>query len=437
MHGCMKRGILRTASEYRKGDEEAGMRIDLAGFGPGTEELTTGEVKAALSLADVIITSSRLSVLLENRPDLGQVIVETSAEKICRILEEQTCEYAVCLFGGDIGFYSGASSLLGFIRQSERLQEKKAKIRLLPGVSSLSLACARLGLSFRDVAVFSAHGRYVDPVRAVMNGKISFFLTSGSEGPRKLCEELTRSGLGGLKVTVCEMLSSPKEHIETMTAEEASLREYLPLSVLFAEPAPVSEYLRRGVPGIEDEAFVRGNVPMTKRFIRVSALSMLNPLEEDLCWDLGAGCGSVSIELSARCGRVICVEKDPEALRLMEENRKRFGAWNMEIVQGQIPGILDILPLPDKVFLGGGGRWIRQILLNLMSRASERTGRGMPSICASAVTLETLHEVTCALEEAGYETDIVQVAVTDVKKRGAFHMMDALNPVFLISGTGK
>ena len=147
---------------------------------------------------------------------------------------------------------------------------------------------------------------------------------------------------------------------------------------------------------------------------------------EEGCWDLGAGTGSVSIELSAHCRKVISVEMNPEAVSLLEENRKKFGAWNMEIVQGEIPAILEELPAPDKIFVGGGGEWIREVLRTV---SGER-----PAVCATAITLETLQNVRCALEEAGYKTKVTQVAVTEVKKRGQVHMMDAQNPVFLIQG---
>ena len=445
------------------------MRIDLAGFGPGAAEETTQQVLTAVGEADLIITSARLAEALwgkehtlsysESDPSVpywnvmwdedrfgllpgARVLIETMSGKIMRILEHERFERAVCLFGGDSSFYSGAAPLLRLIEQSGLVREKGAKVRILPGISSLSCACARMGLSYREIEVFSAHGRRLDVVKAVMNGKVSFFLTGGENDPARLCGELTRAGLGDLKVTILERMSLPEERIRSMTAKEAAESAFDPLSVLLTEPAPVSVELQRNVPGIPDDAFVRGKVPMTKRMVRVCALSLLNPTDRDLCWDLGAGSGSVSVELAARCRRVIAVERNPEALLLMEANRKKFGAWNMEIVQGENLQILPSLPRPDKIFIGGGGGQIREILRYFhenryedSSPAGDLRPEGMPAICAGAVTLETLQEVRCALEDCGYETQVVQVAVTDVIRRGQHHMMDAQNPVFLIAGT--
>lgn len=414
------------------------MRIDLAGYGPGSSGLTTLKVRQALEEAELIITSERLAGYVRNlgRTDAGcteEILIETNSSEICRILEDTAYDSVVCLMSGDSSFYSGAAPLVTCIEQSPRLRERHAVIRILPGISSLSYACSRLGLSFRQVEVFSAHGRSCDPVRAVMNGKKSFFLTGGDTTCAKLCGELTRAGLGELKVTVMENLSCADERIRTMTAAQAAGKRFDPLSVLIADAAYVSADLRRGVPGIPDEAFVRGKVPMTKRLVRVSALSLLNPSSGDLCWDLGAGTGSVSVELSARCRRVISVEKDPAALALLRENKERFGAWNMEIVKGEIPEVLSQLPYPDRIFVGGGGRWIRAVLDDASQKCAE--GRKKPAVLITAVTLETLQEAVSALEEHGYETEIVQAAVTNILRQGQFHMMHAHNPVFLILGS--
>ncbi len=432
------------------------MRIDLAGFGPGSTDLVTGQLKHVLSHAEVIITSGRLAGILREEeqtdsdsadsalylnPDV-RILEETRSARICTLLEELflsgTCEYVLCLFGGDSSFYSGAAPLLWRIEESDVLQEDSVSVSLIPGISSLSAACARLKIPVREVEIYSAHGRACDPVKAVMNGKMSFFLTGGSTGPADLCRELTKAGLGELEVTVCEMLSTSQERIRVMTAKQAAEENYLPLSVLFVRPAFVSEQLRRSVPGIEDEAFQRGAVPMTKHFVRVCALSMLSPAEDEVCWDLGAGTGSVSVEMSALCRRVFSVERNPEAIHLLEENRKQFGSWNMQIIQGEIGQAAEDLPFPDAIFLGGGGTQLG-VVLDIVKKHScneseQNHSRSMPRIVAAAITLETLYEVRTVLEEYGYEVQTVQIAVTDVKKRGHYHMMDGQNPVFLISG---
>ena len=156
------------------------MRIDLAGFGPGAPDLASQQVWQALSEADLILSSQRLAQILQEEERFflragARLLAETDSRKICRTLEQESFGRAVCLFGGDSSFYSGAAPLLRLIGQSSVLQNAKPEVRLLPGISSLSAACAASGLSFRELEVFSAHGRACDPVKAVMNGKKSFF----------------------------------------------------------------------------------------------------------------------------------------------------------------------------------------------------------------------------------------------------------------------
>ncbi len=411
--------------------------IILAGYGPGSDSLVTGEVEEAFSGARLIITSERLAQCLRSSKKMridpeARIVIETRSGKICSLLEEMICEAscdrALCLFSGDSGFYSGASILLDKIRESASLGTGSVSVRVLPGISSFSLLCARLGIRQQDIALCSAHGRDCSPVREVMKGKDVFFLTGGQQGPAWLCAGLSQAGLGDLSVTVAERLGEKDERIRTMTADQAGKETFDPLSVILVRRA--FERRLRNLPGIPDELFVRGKVPMTKRQVRILTVSMLDPDPENVCWDLGAGTGSVSVELSGFCREVISVERNPEAVRLTRENREKFGAWNMRIVEGEIPEILDRLPDPDRIFVGGGGRHMRKVLERVRGNEPGR-------ICAGAITLETLNEAVHALEEYGYEVLVSQIAVTDMKRRGGFHMMEAHNPVFLITGEWK
>ena len=103
---------------------------------------------------------------------------------------------------------------------------------------------------------------------------------------------------------------------------------------LLAEPAP---RMARRVPGMDDSAFVRGQVPMTKQEVRAAALARLAVRPGEVCWDVGAGTGSVAVELalSTEGSAVFAVECDEEACALIEENRRQFGVWNLRLVCGR------------------------------------------------------------------------------------------------------
>lgn len=145
-------------------------------------------------------------------------------------------------------------------------------------------------------------------------------------------------------------------------------------------------------------------------------------------WDIGAGTGSVSVELALHSRAVWAVEHKAEACGLIRENRERFSAWNLHLVEGPAPGALGDLPTPDVVFIGGSGGKLPEILA-LVARRAPRA-----RICISAIALETLHRGAQKLRDLGYATEITQIAVSRTKEVGELHLLLAQNPVFLILG---
>lgn len=398
------------------------MLIYLIGTGMGSGSTITREAEEAIMDSELLIGAKRL---LENLPEeaTDNRIEEVYSDRIMDILASTDADRAGVILSGDTGFYSGATKLSQSIAESEEMARRLARVRIIPGISSFSYFCSRTGINYENMNVLSAHGKDADPVDSVMHGKYSFFLTGGKETPATLCRTLADAGLGDLKVYVGERLSYEDENITELTAGEAADRTFAPLSVMIVEPARCE---RRSLPGIRDEEFVRGKVPMTKRLVRVSSLGLLAPEATDICWDVGAGTGSVSIEMCFCSRAVYGIEKNPEAVELLHKNREKFGAWNLRIVEGEAPEALEKLPDPDKVFIGGSSGSIAGILEQIRSEHV--------TVLVTSVTLETLELARKALEEYGYEVSINQVAVTGVKKIGSYHMMQSENPIFMILG---
>ena len=167
---------------------------------------------------------------------------------------------------------------------------------------------------------------------------------------------------------------------------------------------------------------------MTKREIRAAALGYLAVGPEDVCRDIGAGTGGVSVELALQSQEVWAVEREPEALELLRANRERFCAWNLRLIEGAAPEVLSGLPAPDAVFIGGSGGALSPIL--------ETVHRANPHarICVSAIALETLHTALSRLSALDYETEVAQIAVSRSRPAGDLHLLAAQNPVFLITG---
>lgn len=394
------------------------MQVTLAGLGCGTAATVTEEVRQALAGAEVLVGAARL---LESLPETftPRRVRAVRPREIVEALRASGCERACVLYSGDSGFYSGARVLLPL------LAEENMEVRVLPGVSSVQYLSAKLGRPWQDWLLRSAHGVDCDAVEAVCRGVPVCFLTGGALGPGGLCRRLAEAGLGNLPVTVGEKLSYPEEQILPGTASDFAGREFAPLSVLLAEAAPTHP---RRAPGIPDGEFQRGKVPMTKQEVRAAILAKLSVGPEDVCWDVGAGTGGVSVELALQARAVWAVERNPEALELLRANREKFCAWKLRIMEGPAPEALRGLPAPDAVFVGGSGGELPSIMQTVHD-ANPRA-----RICVSAIALETLHTASERLTALGYETEITQIAVSRCRPAGTLHLLTAQNPVFLITG---
>ena len=396
------------------------MRVTLIGMGCGGLG-PAGPAAGRIASASLLLGARRLLDALPPVPGRRLPCVR-SEEILAHILACREGDCAV-LYSGDTGFYSGAAGLLPGLRAAGIACE------LLPGISSVQALASRLGRPWQDWRLASAHGRDCDIVGLVRGGAPVFLLTGGAGDVNALCRALTGAGLGNTRVTVAEDLFGPGERVVSGTAESLRGGRFGPLQVMLAEAAPGLLPGPR-VPGLPDDAFLRGDVPMTKQEVRAVILAKLALTPKDLCWDVGAGTGSVAAEMALAAREVWAVERGAEACRLICENRLRLRAWGLHLVRGEAPGVLAALPAPDAVFVGGSGGALSPIL-----DAAARAAAGPLRLCASAVTLETLYEATAWMEARGIAPEITQIAVTRVRPLGGRHMLRAANPVFLIAGT--
>ncbi len=188
-------------------------------------------------------------------------------------------------------------------------------------------------------------------------------------------------------------------------------------------------YVYNGI-GIDDAAFVRGEAPMTKAEVRAVTISKLKPKSGDTVVDIGAGTGSVSVECAFLAKRVIAVECNEAAVTLVGENAKNFGLKNIEVVAGMAPQALEDIGKADCVFIGGSKGSLAPIM-EWANTAVNTDGR----IAANFITLENATEFIRLLRQKGYgRIDIVQIQVNKGKDVGNVTMLQAQNPVFIVSG---
>lgn len=398
-------------------------KIFIIGIGMGNPDTITVRGKKIIDESQGLAGAGRM---VENfhRPGVEVCRAIDPMEIYQWIRDREDLHRVSVLMSGDVGFFSGAKKL------SRLLDEEGYETELIPGISSLQYLCAKVKTPWEDVKIMSLHHHDNNFLGAVQSHGKVFLLTGGERTPRYICNALDRVGLGEVDVVIGENLSYPQERIIQGTAEDLADNDYHSLSVMLIENStPFTKNVETH--GIADEVFIRGEVPMTKQEVRSVAISKLGIGKRDIIYDIGAGTGSVSVEMAMQAvdGRVYAIEVNEEALGLLGQNREKFGLFNLEIVSGSAPDAMEGLPAPDKVFIGGTKGKVFEILHQIRKIAPEAT------VVIDAIALESVAGALEALKSNGFtKVETVQISVARGRNIGNYTMMTGLNPVFIIRG---
>ena len=394
-------------------------KVYLIGAGMGNPDTLTVAAHKAIQTAGLLIGAPRLLEPFEALPAKKLDLIRS--DEIVEALRDSEAETACVLLSGDLGFYSGATLLRDRLRDFELVS--------IPGISSLVYFCSQIGTTWQDAHLLSAHGRDCNIVGELQSHAKCFLLTGGATKVVDVCRELDAAGLGDLHVYVGERLSYEDERIESGIVRDFLETDFADLSVMLVEnERPVVRETQ--APSLGDDAFIRGDAPMTKEEVRELAVSKLRVRSDDTIWDVGAGTGSVSVELAlaAHAGSVYAIEKNANAATLLHKNKERFGVTNLRIIEGNAPDAFVGLPAPTRVFIGGSSGNLASIIEAAAAMGS------LERVCITAITLETLSEALDAIERFSLtDVDIVQLSVARAKSVASYHMMMANNPIFLIS----
>ena len=395
--------------------------VTVLGTGVGSEGMLTIEADRACREAQKIIGAKRLT---ESLASYGKPCVHAIAPAdIAAAVFSGAEERVVVAMSGDTGFYSGTKKLLPLLRGAE--------VRVLPGISSVVYFCSRLGIGWDDATLISAHGRECNYLAKIRKNPKVIALTGGDATANVILDALCENGLDHVRVTVGSELSYPAERIVSGTAAQLRAETFPSLAVLMAEnPAAACYGVTCGWP---DSAFLRAEVPMTKQEVRAVTLAKLGVTKRAVCWDVGAGTGSVSLEMAecAEDGTVYAVEQKEAACELIERNKLHLGISNVVVVRGTAPEALEALPAPTHVFIGGSSGNMKDILeLALQKNPQAR-------IVVNTVTAESFAEAVALLKTLPVvDTEIVELSAAHGRAVGRYHLMTAQNPVFVISMTG-
>jgi len=405
--------------------------IVLVGIGMGTKATLTIEGEQALKSADLIIGAKRMA---DGVHSPGQpVFYSYKPLEIHRYIEAHPeYEKIAIALSGDVGFYSGAKKLMDVLAGDDQGENGlNREVKLISGISSMVYFCSRLQTAWEDVYPCSIHGRDTNLISLIRQHPRLFAIVGNTTGISEVCEKLTRYGMGAVRVFIGEQLSYPAEKISQGSVRDYTAYETDGLSVMLLENDSAKDAVVTH--GLPDQAFLRDKAPMTKEEIRSISLSKLRLQKDSVVYDVGAGTGSVSIEMAkmASLGSVYAIEKNSDAAALLYKNKQHFAVDHLDIIEGLAPKACVDLPVPTHAFIGGSAGNLKEIMQQLLKKNPN------VRMVINCITLETVAEALDCLKTLPVtDTDIVQIMVGKSKETGSYHMMMGQNPIYIISCQG-
>lgn len=352
--------------------------LHIIGLGVAEKAQLSSEAEQALCRAQLVIGSKRQHQTLstywaaldntesDKQPPVRCMLLPKLTQ-LQSLIDHSDCEHIAILASGDPLYF-------GIGRWFTR-HYATGQLYFYPAVSSIQAACHRLQLSQQDISVVSLHGRPLSTIRTWLKANTTLLLlTDRNSHPEALARECIAAGFAQSTLSVCENLGYATEKITTLNADQwLNSVEVDPLHITVIKVRGAGGVLPQN-PGIPDTHYVtqieqsanpQGNGMITKREVRLVILAFIQPTANDVIWDIGAGCGGVSVELSYwnRHASVYAIEHHPERFACLNANRERFGVVdNLHSIEGRAPAALLPLPPANKIFIGGSDGQLSQLL---------------------------------------------------------------------------
>ncbi|MBZ0169417.1 Precorrin-6Y C(5,15)-methyltransferase [decarboxylating] [Candidatus Methylomirabilis lanthanidiphila] len=401
--------------------------LAVVGIGMEGRESLTRRALAIVLKAEVLAGGARLLDLFPEvqaeRVRIGSHVDEVVGSLASRLGEKRI----VMLATGDPNFYGITRVLLRHV--------PRESLTIVPNVSAMQWAFAKVAEPWEDATFLSVHGRSMERLPELVRGRPKLCLfTDETNSPSAVARALLEAHIDGYRAILCEDLGGPAERITRTTLAalvELKADPVNTLILLAIQDAP--EVGATWAPGLPEEAFDHRTPHaglITKREIRVLSLAALKLTPRSIVWDIGAGSGAVAIEAAkiARDGRVFAVEKNAEDVAIIRGNVTRFKVGNVHILHAKAPAGLETLPDPDAIFIGGSSGAMRAILVEA-SRRLRPGGR----IVVNAITMETLHEAVSVFRDLQFDHEAILVNVARSKPLQGKLSFEALNPVYIVT----
>lgn len=397
--------------------------VHVIGMGLSFRDLTQAHLDL-IRQARVMVGGKRHLAPFRHVPALFREISGPIHEVVRFIKDHLNQPPVVVLASGDPLFFGIGKTLIDHLGPEN--------VAVYPNITSMAAAFSRLKLPWQDAAWVSLHGEnnVSGLQQALAEKELVCVLTDPDHGPA-LIAALPQIQDPSWDLWVLERMGTDSENIIKIPPGKAGDRDYGQPNVVVLQKKEMPEPPGPLCLGTPDHWFLHEKGLITKAPVRALSLSLLRLEPADIVWDLGAGSGSVALEASllAPLGRIFAVEKNPARVTQIEANARRFQVKNLKAVQLDMPQGLEHLPRPGKVFVGGGGKAMRQILEKAVD-ALMPGGR----IAVNAVLLETLHQAASLLEALRLDIAVTQLQVSQSRNMPWDRRMEALNPVWIIAG---
>ena len=395
-------------------------KIYLVGAGITGWEGLGSKALEVIRNADLLIGHQRH---LDNFPDFAgqkQLLGDLS------IMLEQlrtTDKRCVVLGSGDPNFFGIGRFLMRNL--------PKERIEIYPNVTSVQYAFAMIKEPWDDAVFISVHGRGLGrSIDRIIASEKAAILTDKVNTPAVIARELLERGAEGYEAWLCEEMGLAGEKFTKTDVRGLLELPAAELNILILIKAWEPNLVHYPLIGISDDEFATVKKLITKQEVRAVTLAKLQLQDDLVVWDIGAGSGSVSIEASNLVpnGKLFAIEQNPQCVSFIRENLKKFVARNVKLIEGDAPAVLEDLPDPDRVFIGGSGGMLEEVIETVDRRIKPE---GL--IVLNAVTINTLTKSVEFLEDHGYAVEVTCVNIAKTKPLSEYKLLEAQNPVYIIS----
>ncbi|EMM75051.1 bifunctional cobalt-precorrin-7 (C(5))-methyltransferase/cobalt-precorrin-6B (C(15))-methyltransferase [Leptospira santarosai] len=361
----------------------------------------------------------------------GEKIVfkENLSQAIERIAD-LACEHSVCVLASGDPLFFGIGNLICKKVGSEHID-------FIPAPSAIQQAFARVGIHWDDAEILSLHGRPIEGLVTKLQSlrKVALF-TDGFNCPKTIASYLLSFGESEWTAFVCENLGNKKEKVRKFDLKSLSEEEGIsPLNVLILvrndtawRPPPI-------VPNVSEEQYSKRkpkNGLITKKEVRILSIAFLDIRNDSVVWDIGTGSGSIAIEAAqlAKDGKVYAIEVDPEGIEICRQNAFSKRTDNVFTIPGKAPEILESLPGPDCVFVGGSKGNLYDIIRISLSRIVS-----LGSLVVNAVTLDNVTEAYHCFKKLNLVPEVTLLNVSRGQPLADYLRYEALNPIHIFKIT--